>query len=60
MDSGRKFDAAARAAEKARSRQDDEIALATGVKTREDLRRENGIFVFPDAQILLSKAKRLS
>ncbi len=60
MDSRRKFDPAARAAEKARSRQDDENALATGAKTREDLRRENGLFVFPDAKLLLSKAKSLS
>jgi len=60
MDSSRKFDPGARAAEKARSRQDDEIALATGVKTRGDLRRENGLFVFPDAKLLLNKAKRLS
>jgi len=33
-----------RAAQKQRSRDEDERALATGEKTREDLRIENGVF----------------
>ena len=33
------------------SREADERALASGEKSREELRRENGLFVFPRAKI---------
>lgn len=46
-------------AEKARSRAEDEYALTSGQKTREQLRKENGRFAFPNAKMLLHKAKRL-
>jgi hypothetical protein len=36
---------------KQESREADERALASGKKSREDLRRENGLFVFPRAKI---------
>jgi hypothetical protein len=38
------FDPKARAAEKQASRDADEAALASGAKSRDDLRRENGGF----------------
>ncbi len=38
------FDAEARAEEKRASREADEAALASGEKSRQDLRRENGAF----------------
>ncbi len=38
------FDPKVRAAEKQASREADEAALASGAKSREDLRRENGAF----------------
>jgi hypothetical protein len=36
---------------KQESRESDERALATGEKSRDDLRGENGLFVFPNARI---------
>jgi hypothetical protein len=54
------FDPKERAREKQLSRDQDERDLASGTKTREQLRRENGIFVFPDARILLDECERLS
>lgn len=38
------FDPKARAAEKQASRDEDDVALASGAKSRGDLRRENGAF----------------
>ncbi len=46
-----KFGQQARAREKQRSRDNDDRALATGEKTREQLRRENGYFAFPNVRI---------
>lgn len=43
--------------EKQRSRDEDERALATGEKSREQLRRENGKFVFPNARPIFSESK---
>jgi hypothetical protein len=54
------FDPKERAREKQLSRDQDERDLASGTKTREQLRRENGIFVFPDARILWDECERLS
>jgi hypothetical protein len=42
---------AARAAEKAASRAQDEADLASGRKSREDLWRENGAFAFPPSMV---------
>lgn len=39
-----RFDPKDRVREKQASREEDERALASGEKTREDLKRENGIF----------------
>jgi hypothetical protein len=36
---------------KQESREADDRALASGEKSREELRRENGLFVFPRAKI---------
>jgi len=44
MNAGDHFDPRARAAEKQASREADEAALASGEKSRDDLRRENGAF----------------
>ena len=46
------YDPAERAAEKARSREQDELDLASGAKTHEQLRRENGQFAFRNAVVL--------
>lgn len=48
-----------RAREKQRSREEDLRALASGEKSREQLRRENGIFAFPNVRISLRGAKPL-
>jgi len=48
-----------RALEKQRSRDEDARALASGEKTREQLRRENGIFAFPRVRVSLRGAKPL-
>ena len=57
MELERDFDPAERAAEKARSRAEDERALATGAKTREQLRRENSMFAGA-VSIVLGKPHR--
>lgn len=49
----------AREAEKQRSRDDDERALASGEKSAEQLRAENGKFAFPGAIVNLRSARRL-
>ena len=54
------FDPQERALEKQLSREQDERDLASGAKTREQLRRENGIFVFPNARMRLDLCERLS
>lgn len=46
-----------RAREKKESRDQDAADLASGKKTQEDLRKENGIFALPDATINFNKAK---
>lgn len=51
------LDPIARAAEKSASREADERALATGEKTREDLRRENAAFAFPRDRVNLTFPK---
>jgi len=60
MDSEPPFDASERATEKEQSRLEDETALASGEKSREQLRRENGRIVLRSAEMLLAEAKRLS
>jgi hypothetical protein len=45
------LDPVERAREKALSREDDARALATGEKSRVDLRRENAAFAFPRGAI---------
>jgi hypothetical protein len=54
-----RFDPKERAREKQRSREEDAQALASGAKTREQLRRENGHFVFPKVRISLRGTKPL-
>jgi hypothetical protein len=49
-----------RAAEKAASRRADEQALASGAKSREELRRENALLGSVKARPKYSKAKSLS
>jgi hypothetical protein len=46
-----RLDVAERAREKRRSREQDARDLASGAKCVEDLRRENGVFVFPEVLI---------
>ena len=48
---------AERAREKNESRDADQRALASGQKSREDLRAENGAFAFPGARHLISKGR---
>jgi hypothetical protein len=50
----------ARAEEKRRSREEDRLLLLRGEKTREDLRRENGLFAFPRVRIDLDGAEALA
>lgn len=54
------FDPRARAEEKRRSREEDREALERGEKTPEDLRRENGLFVFPSVRVNLDAAGALA
>jgi hypothetical protein len=54
-----RFDPKERAREKQRSRDEDARALASGEKSREQLRRENGHFVFPNVRISLRGSKPL-
>jgi hypothetical protein len=53
------YDPEQRAEEKRRSRVADANALASGEKTRDDLRRENGHFAFPNARIRWDLVKSL-
>lgn len=48
-----------RAREKQRSREDDARALASGDKSREQLKRENGHFAFANVRVSLRGAKPL-
>jgi hypothetical protein len=43
--------------EKQASRDADDRALASGKKSREELRRENGLFVFPRAKINYERSR---
>jgi hypothetical protein len=54
-----RLDPKERAREKQRSREEDAQALASGEKSREQLRRENGHFVFPNVRISARGAKPL-
>lgn len=54
------FDPSVRAEEKRRSREEDELALQRGEKTRDDLRRENGLFAFVHVRIDLDGAESLA
>ncbi len=56
----RAFDPIARAAEKQRSRDEDDLALRDGTKTREQLREENGLFVFANILIDFDGAEELA
>ncbi len=53
------FDPKERAREKQRSREEDARALACREKSREQLQRENGHFVFPNVRISSRGAKPL-
>jgi hypothetical protein len=48
-----------RSREKQRSRDEDARALASGQKSRDELRRENGHFAFPLVRVSLRGAKPL-
>jgi len=54
-----RLDPKERAREKQFSRQEDARALASGEKSREELRRENGHFVFPNVRISARGSKPL-
>lgn len=54
------FDPTARDEEKRRSREEDELALQRGDKTRDELRRENGLFAFVHVRIDLDGAEELA
>jgi hypothetical protein len=54
------YDPKKRAEEKERSREHDARALASGEKSAEQLRRENGRFAFPSIRINYLAAKSLS
>lgn len=54
------FDPQRRAAEKQRMRDDDLAALQRGEKSADDLRRENGVFAFPNVRIDLDAADSLA
>ncbi len=56
----KQFDPAARAEEKQRSREEDELALSRGEKTQDEMRRENGLFVFARVRIDLDGAESLA
>lgn len=55
-----RFDPRERAREKQASRDSDARDLASGAKSREQLRRENGVFALPDAQIVWDECEQLS
>lgn len=54
-----RFDPKERAREKQRSRDEGARALASGEKSQEQLRRENGHLVFPNVRISLRGSKPL-
>jgi hypothetical protein len=54
-----RLDPKERAREKQLSREEDARALASGEKSREQLQRENGHFVFPSVRISARGAKPL-
>lgn len=54
-----RLDPAERAQEKRRSRDEDARALASGVKSLAQLRREKGVFAFPKVRVSLRGAKPL-
>jgi hypothetical protein len=54
-----RLDPEARAREKQRSREADARALASGEKSRDDLRRENGLFAFRNVRVSLRGSKPL-
>jgi hypothetical protein len=54
-----RLDPAERAREKQLSREKDARALASGAKSRAQLRRENGLFAFPKVRVSLRGAKPL-
>lgn len=59
MDEGA-FDPIVRAAEKQRSRDEDDLALRDGRKTREELRQENGLFAFANVLVDFDGAEELA
>lgn len=52
------LDPAVRAQEKAASREEDARALASGEKSQEQLRAENGAFAFPRDRIVVDFSRR--
>jgi hypothetical protein len=52
------FDPVARAAEKQASRDDDARAVASGEKSRAQLKVENGSFAFPRKRIRLERSSK--
>ncbi len=54
------YDPAQRALEKQRRREEDESLVASGEKTQEQLRQENGLFAFPKVRVCLDEAESLS
>ena len=59
MSDSEEFDPKERAREKQRSREDDARALASGEKTREQLREENGLVLARNVRISLRGTKPL-
>jgi hypothetical protein len=53
------LDPVERAREKQASRDEDARALASGAKSRAQLHRDNGVFVFPHVRVSLRGAKPL-
>lgn len=54
-----RFDPEERAREKQRSREEDARAVASGAKSRDELRRENGRFAFRKVRVSLRGSKPL-
>lgn len=54
------FDRGQRAAEKQASRDEDARSLASGEKSRADLRRENGALAFPNSEIAWDEIQSLT
>ncbi len=55
----KRLDPQQRAREKQESREEDARALALGEKSREELRRENAHFAFPNVRVSLRGSKPL-